>query len=109
MNEREIVFKSWLISKFAAFLFSLTDIPGPVTGYGQAECNNNIGKILSPLIRDLFYGQDAQYVGPTQYFAKRGQSSAGLTDTKAEGSSFSIIKPAVSNHTNTVWIVSDCA
>lgn len=53
---------------------------GPWPDTGQTKCYDNDGEIPCPQPGEPFYGQDAQYQGPTRSYTKLGYGGVGLSD-----------------------------
>lgn len=68
---------------------------------GQTKCyDNDSVEIPCPSPGEPFYGQDAQYQGPTRSYTKLGQSGAALADTATQESGWLMTRD---NVTGLIW------
>jgi Protein of unknown function (DUF1566) len=58
----------------------------PFPDTGLTKCYDNRAEIPCPESWQAFYGQDAQYQGPTRSFTKLGQNGVALADTATQES-----------------------
>jgi hypothetical protein len=67
---------------------------------GQTKCYDNSVEIPCPAQGQPFYGQDAQYQGPTRSYTKLGQNGAFLPDTATQDSGWIMTRD---NVTGLIW------
>jgi hypothetical protein len=72
----------------------------PVPDTGQTKCYDNTAEIPCPALWQDFYGQDAQYQGPTRSYTKQGQNGVALADTATQESGWLMTRD---NLTGLVW------
>jgi hypothetical protein len=72
--------------------------PWPDTG--QTKCYNDTVEIPCPSLGQPFYGQDAQYQGPTRSYIKLGQNGVVLPDTATYTDGWVMTKD---NVTGLIW------
>jgi hypothetical protein len=95
-----------IIKLNVVFLLILLFLPlpvawaGPVPDTGLTKCYNDTVEIPCPAPGQPFYGQDAQYQGPTRSYTKIGQNGVVLADTTTQESGWLMTRD---NVTGLVW------
>ena len=77
---------AWLLVLFLLGVPEVFAWPFPDTGL--TKCYDNKAEISCPVFWQAFYGQDAQYQGPTRSYTKLGQNGVALADTATQESSW---------------------
>ena len=67
---------------------------------GQAKCYDNEVEIACPASGEAFYGQDAQYQGPTRSYTKLALNGVALPDAATQGDGWLMTRD---NVTGLVW------
>ena len=90
-----------ILLAITSFLFlSFCASAGPVPDTGQTKCYDNSGEIPCPQPGEVFYGQDAQYAGPTRSYTKLGQNGVALPDAATEADGWLMTRD---NVTGLIW------
>jgi len=89
---------AWFLVLFLLCVPEIFAWPFPDTG--QTKCYDNTAEISCPAWYQPFYGQDANYQGPTRSYTKLGQNGAALADTATQASGWLMTRD---NATGLVW------
>jgi hypothetical protein len=89
---------AWFLVLFLLCVPEIFAWPFPDTG--QTKCYDNTTEISCPEWYQPFYGQDAQYQGPTRSYTKQGQNGVALADTATQGNGWLMTRD---NATGLVW------
>jgi hypothetical protein len=82
------------------FLWSVSGLAGPVPDTGQTKCYDNEKEIPCPQPGEAFYGQDAQYRGPSRSYTKLGQNGATLSASATQAGGWIMTRD---NVTGLIW------
>jgi hypothetical protein len=72
----------------------------PMPDTGQTNCSNDTAEMPCPSPGQPFYGQDAQYQGPTRSYTKLGQNGVAMADTATQESGWLMTRD---NVTGLIW------
>jgi hypothetical protein len=89
---------AWFLVLFLLCVPEVFAWPFPDTGL--TRCYDDTGEITCPALGKPFYGQDAQYQGPTRSYTKIGQNGVTLADTATQESGWLMTRD---NITGLVW------
>jgi hypothetical protein len=101
-RSRRTVIEQYLKAAMAVLMMvaSVSAQAWPWPDTGQTKCYNNTSEIACPAPGQPFYGQDAQYQGPTRSYTKLGQNGAALSDSATQANGWVMTRD---NVTGLIW------